>query len=252
MDAVVLAAGYATRLYPLTLNTPKALLPIGGKPILDYIVDKIYETGEIEKIAIISNDKFYGQFAGWLRAYVSGAPGGGGARGGLSVVNDGTASEQTRRGAIGDIAFAIDALSLDDDLMVIAGDNFFTFSLRDLIGFYRRAGADTIIIKKVADCEALKSLGVATVGADYTVTGFEEKPREPKSDLAVYAAYIYRRDTLPLFREYLDGGNTKDAPGNFPAWLYKRKRVAAYAFDGECYDIGTPEAYEAICEKYGK
>ncbi|MCL2059899.1 MAG: sugar phosphate nucleotidyltransferase [Oscillospiraceae bacterium] len=278
MVTIVLAAGYATRLYPITLETPKALLKIGNKTMLDHIMDKIDELGNVAQTVIVSNDKFYNSFVQWkdgregtgrtgvgvgtgvgegagrtgegVGTGVGAGVGADGRGAGITVLNDGTVSEQTRLGAIGDIRFAIEALSIDDEVMVVAGDNFFTFRLTDFYDFYRRADADCVVVKKIADREALKGLGVAVIGPGNQVLDFEEKPAAPKSDYAVYASYLYKKETLPLFSAYLDAGNPKDAPGNFPAWLCKRKRVAAYAFDGECYDVGTPEAYRDICAMY--
>jgi len=245
MVAIVLAAGYATRLYPLTQCVPKALLKIGSMTMLDHILDRIRDIEAITQIVIVSNKKFYGQFMDWVNER-----GADGNRAGIVVVNDGTESDETRLGAIGDISFTIDALSIDDEAMIIAGDNFYSDSLSGFYGFFKQTGVDCVIVKTETDAELLKRVGIAVVDSDYRVLDFEEKPKKPKSNLAVYAAYIYRRDTLPLFKAYLDEGNPKDSPGNFPAWLYSRKTVAAYALTGDCYDIGTPEAYSEICAKY--
>ena len=266
MVAIVLAAGYATRLYPLTLNKPKALLEIGGKPMLDHILEKILDIKEIKKTIVVSNGKYYGQFTEWKAAYanrVSGAGGSGIRTGGsgiradgravdsfIGILNDGTVSEETRLGAIGDIKYTVEKLSIDDDLFVIAGDNFFTRSLAGFYGFFKRANADCITVKRETDPELLRRVAVAVLDADSRVIDLAEKPAEPKSDMAVYAAYMYRRDTLPLFKVYLDEGNPKDSPGNFPSWLYKRRTVAAYPFEGDCYDIGTVAAYDDICKKF--
>lgn len=213
--------------------------------MLDHILDKIAEVREINKIAVISNSKFYGQFLEWKKNRNNGVP-----AAGLTVLDDGTASDETRRGAIGDIKFAIDELQLDEDAIVIAGDNFFTFRLIDLYNFYKARDADSVVVKKISDKGVLRTVGVAAVAPDGTVLDFEEKPENPKSDYAVYATYIYKRETLPMFGAYLEEGNPKDAPGNFPAWLCKRKKVVAYAFDGDCYDVGTPEAYGRLCGDY--
>jgi glucose-1-phosphate thymidylyltransferase len=247
--AIILAAGYATRLYPLTLNQPKVLLKIGKGTIIDHIVDEIDTIGDITHTVVISNDKFYDNFSMWKaeRAAHKGK-----SNSELVILNDGTNTEETRLGAIGDIVFAINTLNIHDDIMVIAGDNFFTYDLASVYDFYMREKTDIVLVKKFADKSALKSMGVAIVAQDGQVLEFEEKPQNPGSDLGVFATYIYRKDTLPLFHQYVADGNPKDAPGNFPAWLCKRRRILAYAFDGECYDVGTPQAYKELSERYKK
>jgi len=250
MTAIVLAAGYATRLYPLTLDTPKALLKIGGVTMLDHLVNKIGVIGAVTRVAIVSNDKFYGQFLEWKDRRAKESEYGGRDRFELAILNDGTASEQTRLGAIGDIRYALDALAVDDELLVAASDNFFTYKLGDFYDFYLRMDADCVSAMHMDDREALRGMGVAVLSPDFTVLDFEEKPQNPKSNIAVFATYFYKRETLPLFTSYLEAGNPKDAPGNFPAWLCRRKRVAAYLFDGVCYDVGTPEAYRDLCAQY--
>ena len=242
MIAIVLAAGYATRLGALTKDKPKALLDIGGGTILDHILVKIREVGAVTATVIVSNAKFHKQFIEWKEA--AGAD--------VVVLNDGTDTEETRKGAIGDILFTIEELNIDEDILVIAGDNLFTFSLADYYDFFKREDADCVAVKKEPDISALRRFGVALVGPDNSVLDFEEKPPEPKSDLAVYAVYFYKRETVPMFRIYLDEDNQKDAPGYFPAWLSKKKRVAAYAFNGECVDIGTPDEYWRIKNQYAK
>ena len=253
MVAIVLAAGYATRLYPITLNAPKALLDIGDRTMLDYIIDKINRLEDLSRIVIISNAKFYKHFTDWKdKRFAKYVNGGLNRMTDLIILNDGTASEQTRLGAIGDIIFAIDTLSIDDDVVIIAGDNFFTFQLTDMYAYFKQVGVDCIAVKRISDRNALKNFGVAVMDADCRVIDFEEKPQNPKSDCAVFATYFYKRETLPLFSVYIDEGNPKDAPGNFPAWLCKKKHISAYVFDGDCYDVGTSEAYEHICKLYGK
>jgi glucose-1-phosphate thymidylyltransferase len=191
---------------------------------------------------VVSNERYCGHFREW--AISRGSPPG------LSVLSDGTATEETRLGAIGDMRFALQREGICDDLLVIAGDNFFTFRLADFCAYYAERGADCAIVKEVSDREALKGKGVAVTDASGRIVEFEEKPQAPRSDLAVYAAYIYRRDTLPLIGRYLDEGNNPDAPGHFAAWLCRRKPLMAYAIDGDCYDVGTPEAYAGLNELY--
>lgn len=242
MKAIILAAGYATRLYPLTLNRPKALLPIGEKPIIDHIVEKMDEVDELDEIFVVSNDKFASHFEAWAKTAKSRVP--------ITVLNDGTTDDSNKRGAIGDIAFVIEEAKVDDDLMVIAGDNFFTYSLADYVRFFREKDRDCVCVKVWEDESQLSQFGIALLDEKGMVLDIEEKPAKPKSNTAVFAAYLYKKETVPMFAEYLAAGNKPDAPGNFPAWLYLQKEVYAYTFEGECYDIGTPDSYREVCEIY--
>ena len=238
MKAIILAAGYATRLYPLTLHTPKALLTIHQKSIIDYILEQMETLPALDEIYVISNHKFYDQFVAWAKTVQSSKP--------ITVLDDGTTSEETRRGAIGDILFVIEKQQIDDDLLVIAGDNLFTFSLLDCYHYFQEMVNDCVCMKAYEDREALKSFGVAQLDASGKIIGLEEKPAEPKSNLAVFATYLYRRDTLPLFHQYIAEGNKPDAPGYFVEWLYQHRDVYAYVFEEECYDIGTEKSLREV------
>lgn len=238
MKVIILAAGYATRLYPLTLNMPKALLTINNKSIIDYIIDEVNTLSNIDIIYVVSNHKFATNFENWVSEKNNYIP--------IKVLDDGTETEQTRKGAIGDILYTIEKESINDDLLVIAGDNFFTYKLIDYYNYFKIVKDDCICIKKFENKEAIKQLGVASIDENNKVIEFEEKPQNPKSDNVVYATYIYKKETLPLFKKYLNLGNKADAPGYFVQWLCKEKDVFAYHMNGECYDIGTPEAYEEI------
>lgn len=242
MKAIILVAGYATRLYPLTLNTPKALLEIGGKAIIDYIVDEINTVEEVNEIYVVTNHKFAQNFVEWSKNIKSNIP--------ISILDDGTSTEEDRKGAIGDILFTIQEKNVNDDIMVIAGDNFFTYKLKDYYEYYKKADCDCVCVKQWEDKEQLKQFGIALLDSNRKVLNIEEKPQHPKSNTVVFATYIYKKDTVPLFEKYIKEGNKPDAPGNFPAWLYHFKDVYAYIFDGECYDIGTPKSYEEVCKLY--
>ena len=238
MKAIILVAGYATRLYPLTKDKPKALLPINGKPILDYIMEEVNTIDAIDEVYVVSNHKFYDHFSQWAAGYRGKKP--------VIVIDDGTTTEENRRGGIGDIQYAIEQQSIDDDVAVIAGDNFFTFKLKEYYDFYRAKGMDCVCAKRLDDVEQLRQFAVATADEAGRIQELVEKPQEPQSNLAVFATYFYTSDTVRLFKQYLMEGNKPDAPGYFVQWLYTRKPVFIYEMNGDCFDIGTIKNYEEV------
>lgn len=244
MKGIVLAAGYATRLYPLTKDRPKPLLPVAGRPIIDYIVDEMDTLEALDQIIVVTNHRFAAAFETWAdeRNRTGKKP--------VVVIDDRTTDDSNKLGAIGDIQFCVDRLDLDDELLVIAGDNLFTYRLADADHFYRTNGIDTILARSMDPSEDLTRYAIAVMDPDGRLVSLEEKPRQPKSNLAVFATYFYRQDTVPLIRQYLSEGNSPDAPGHFPAWLYLRKPVQVYLFDGLCMDIGTPESYMAVQDSF--
>lgn len=244
MKGIILAAGYATRLYPLTLDRPKALLPVGDRVVLDYIISEIETIDEIDEIFLISNHKFYEHFIEWKEGRKSNKK--------IKVIDDGTTSDETKLGAIGDMELAVMQENIKDDVLIIAGDNLFTYRLKDFYNFFNNLKKDCIIVKQLSDENDLKRMGVVLADNNSKVLEFEEKPQHPKSNMAAFGAYIYLRDTLPMIGEYIEEGNIPDAPGYFPGWLYKRKDIYAYEFNGECYDIGTHESYNEVHEKFLK
>lgn len=253
MQAIILAAGYATRLKDRAQGRAKALMPIGEKPIINFIVDELARVEGLTTVHVVSNHKFIDQFRAWReRALLKPEY----ANIDIRVWDDGTTSNEDRLGAIGDMLFTIRSANIDDDLFVAAGDNFFTFRLQQLVDAFHASGKDTICATHIADRELLRRFAVAVLDEQGTVLEMEEKPSEPKSDVGVYALYVYRRDTLPLIARYLELGNPKDAPGNFPSWLCARsnplsKPVHAYLFEGECVDIGTPQSYDDAVARFG-
>ncbi|MFI3175527.1 MAG: nucleotidyltransferase family protein [Bacillota bacterium] len=242
MKGLILAAGYATRLHPLTKNKSKAMLPVGGKLMVERIVLALQKVEEINEIYIVTNQKFYDDFNSWATTYESKIP--------LTIINDGTSDDATKLGAIGDIALVLREKQIEEDLMIVAGDNLFTFSLADYFSFYKEKNTDCVCVQKFENTEVLKHFAVAILDDDQKVTDIEEKPANPKSNIGVFASYIYKKETLPLFFTYLDEGNPPDSPGSFLPWLYKRQDVHGYFFKGECDDIGTIESYNEACEKY--
>jgi glucose-1-phosphate thymidylyltransferase len=230
MKAVILAAGYATRLSPVTHDRiAKQLLPIGGRPMLDWVCDKVAEA--TLDIHVVTNARFAADFHRWAVG-----------RDGVFVHDDGTVSNDDRLGAIGDIAFVLEHIGSDDDLLVIAGDNLFDFALTDFAAFTAAKGvASAVAVYDCGDLELATHYGVVEAGDDDRVIGFEEKPSEPRSTLVATAAYLYNREHVPLVGRYLADGNPPDQPGRLIAWLYPREAVFAYRFAGLWFDIGNPE-----------
>lgn len=240
MKAIILAAGYATRLYPLTENCPKALLKIGSITILDFIVSQIETVSEINEIIIVTNNKFYTVFEEWKQCADSCIK--------ITVINDMTTGNESRLGAIGDLDFAVSSLGINDDILVMASDNVFTFNLSDFYNYYEQKKNCCLIAKKIEDACDLKRMANIVLEGD-RISHMVEKPQIPISNIAAFAVYIYTKETLPYIKKYLKEGNSKDAPGNFPAWLCQREPVYAWITEEECYDIGTVEAYNDI-QKY--
>lgn len=239
MKALILAAGYATRLYPLTENTPKALLKVKGVTILDFILEKVEKIEEVNEIIIISNAKFYNNFVEWSKTYKGKLP--------VDVINDYTTSNETRLGAIGDINLAIKEKNIKEDIIVLASDNYFSFDLQAFYNYYEEKNSD-LIVGTYADNDILnqKKYAIATLDNSNKVLHLEEKPDNPRTNIIIHAIYLYKKETLPLFNTYLEEGNNKDSPGNFPAWLYTKKPVFCYKATGTCDDIGTIETYNAL------
>jgi glucose-1-phosphate thymidylyltransferase len=234
MKAIVLAAGYATRLYPLTQTVAKPLLPVGGRPMIDWILDGIHTVDAVDEVHVVTNHKFAAAFAGWAAGAATDVP--------VRVHDDGTTSEDDRLGAIGDIRFVLDDGAIDDDLFVIAGDNLLGFDLGDYVAFWHSKGvASAVAVRDVGSLELARRYGIVALAEDGRLEAFLEKPADPPSTLAATAAYIYHRAHVPLIRTYLDEGNPPDQPGNFVGWLHQREPVYAYVFTGEWRDIGDHE-----------
>ena len=229
MKAVILAAGYATRLYPLTHDRPKHLLEVGGRPILDLLLDRL-PVEELETVYVVTNSKFAPRFREWAESHPAG----------IEVIDDGTTSDDDRLGAIGDLQLVI-STGIDDDLLVAAGDSLFSDPLDGFVRFARERAAPVIAAYDVGDLEEIKRLSAIEVDEDSRVTSFQEKPERPTSTLAGIALYFYPRSMLPLVAEYLEAGNNPDQPGRLLQWLHERTPVYAWLVPGRWFDIGTPE-----------
>jgi glucose-1-phosphate thymidylyltransferase len=230
MNAIILAAGYATRLRPLTETWAKELLPVGGRPIIDRIVDSLSAVDEIEAVHVVTNSRKAAGFHAWAEGRD------------VIVHDDGTTSNEDRLGAIGDMQYVIDAAGLDDDLLVIAGDNLFEFSLPDFVSFWRSKGrASAVAVRDVGSLELAAQYGIVALDDDARVTAFVEKPADPQSTLAAIATYLFHREHAALIRGYLAAGQPADQPGRFAAWLQQEEPVYGWVFDSTWYDIGNHE-----------
>jgi len=245
MDAVLLAGGYATRLYPLTLNQPKALLPVGGRAILDYVVEAVEASEHVERMFLVTNAKFAGHFRRWAACRQAGKP--------LRVLSDGTTSNETRLGAIGDVRFVLEQADVrtDEGLYVVGTDNLARFDITAIIPLARSRDGSAIFASRVRDPERLRRMGVVVLDDGGRVVEFEEKPAHPKSDLASPPFYVYSPEAVELLPRYLAEGNNPDAPGHFIAWLAPRSPVYACVVDEPVCDIGTVDSYRAACEQFG-
>ena len=247
MNALILAAGYATRLYPLTLNKAKPLLEVGGKPIIEWLLDNLADVPGLGTVYIVTNAKFAGDFQNWANGYqeqhreIT-----------IKIINDGSKSDDDKLGAIGDINLVLMRENLtDEDLLVIAGDNLFQQPLSDFVNAAKHS-ATTVAVHDVGNLEAMKKYGTVTVDKSGVITNFEEKPEKPKSTLAAVALYYYSRDVLPLFTTYLAAGNNPDQPGLFLQWLYTRKPVNTFEIKGRWLDIGSKETLKSADEIFAK
>ena len=240
MKCLILAAGYATRLYPLTENYPKPLLKVGDKTILDWLIDDIDTAGAVDEYVVISNHKFAGHFAKWAAEHT--LP--------VTVVNDGTSTNETRLGAVCDMQFAIDKLGIDDDLLVIAGDNVLDFSLTSFLRYVAEKGTSCTMRYCETDEKRLKKSGISEVGENDVLLSFEEKPEHPKSNWCTPPFYFYKREDARRIREAIADGCGTDAPGSLVAWMCRHAVLHSMEMPGSRYDIGNLESYEAVQKNY--
>jgi glucose-1-phosphate thymidylyltransferase len=232
VKALVLAAGYATRLYPLTLDTPKALLEVGGKPMLDYVLERLQAMG-VDETIVVTNAKFARHFEEWAAE-----------KSGVTVVNDGTTSNDDRLGAIGDIGFVVAERGIEDDLVVVAGDNLFAEDVSGFARYGREVGAPVIAVHDIGDLSAMREYNQIEIDSEGRIVFFEEKPAQARTTLAGVALYYYPAHALPLVGQYLEDGNNPDQPGRLIQWLYPRTAVYTWRLPGEWYDIGSAETLQ--------
>ena len=250
MNILILAAGYATRLYPLTLNKAKPLLDVAGKPMVEWVLDNLAPIHSIGTVYIVTNNKFAADFQAWADGYNTRAP-----RMKFKIVNDQSTNDKDKLGAIGDIHLVVNQEHLDhDDLLVVAGDNLFSEPLSDFAEF--TAGRDAVLATyDVGSLEAIKKYNNLTLDPDGKILAFEEKPANPTGTITGIALYYFARTTVPLFNTYMAEGNNPDQPGRFIQWLYPRMGVYTYPVKGTWFDIGSKETLDeanVIFEQFKK
>ena len=245
MKNIVIAAGYATRLGELTKNFPKPLLKIGNSTILGRMLDDIDRIPEIDEHIIITNHKFAGIFADWSAKQTS-------CKKKITIVDDGTETNETRLGAVCDLLFAMEKLNIDDDMLVVAADNLLFFSFQEFVDFARAKNTSCIMCHEQPSIEKLQRTGVVELDADMKVLGMEEKPQVPKSHWAVPPFYIYLRKDLPLVKHSVENGCGKDAPGNLAHYMVEHTTMHAWPMSAGRFDIGSLDTYYEAVEKYGK
>ncbi|MDB6026867.1 MAG: Glucose-phosphate thymidylyltransferase [Verrucomicrobiales bacterium] len=239
MKVLILAAGYATRLYPLTMTQPKPLLPVAGKPMIEYVLDNIDPIGGIDRVYVVTNAKFAGHFQKWADNYRATK-----SKLDFTIVNDGSTDDTNKLGAIGDLHLVLTKEKIDDDLIVVAGDNLFSETLEEFGKVCREKNAPVLAVYDVGSLEEIKKYNSISLDKEGKITFFEEKPKEPKSTLTGIALYYYPKSTLPLIKQYVAEGNNPDQPGRLVQWLYQRTPFYTWTVPGIWFDIGSKENLE--------
>jgi len=239
MNALILAAGYATRLYPLTQTKAKPLLEVAGKPMIDWVLDNLTPVPDLDRVYVVTNHKFVKDFQAWAEEYRKKRP-----KFVIEIIDDGSTDDSDKLGAIGDITLAVTRYDLaKDNLVVVAGDNLFSEPLAEFARAAKNSEA-MLATYDVGDLEAMKKYASITTDADGVITQFEEKPPEPKNTMAGIALYYFSSEIVPLFTTYIAAGNNPDQPGRFIQWLYQRKPVKTFQIKGTWFDIGSKETLE--------
>lgn len=236
MKAIILAAGYATRLYPLTKDKPKPLLEVAGKSMVEHIIKRIEEIDEVGEIFIVTNDKFYNHFEGWLTEFDCKKE--------IKIINDQTTSNEGRLGSLGDVNFVIEQENIKESVLIVAGDNLFEFSLKEFVESHKKHNKSAVALYDVQDRELAKLYGIVGVNEEGKMVEFEEKPSEPKSTLASTGVYIYPPHVLPMLQEFVKKSKNSDKAGNFLEWLHKKEHVYCYITKEKWFDIGTLDQLE--------
>ena len=240
MKCLILAAGYATRLYPLTENFPKPLLKVKDKTILDWLVDDIDQSRQVDEYIVVSNHKFAHHFEDWAKTKSQK----------VTVVDDGTSSNETRLGAVKDVQYAIEKLGIDDDMLVIAGDNVLDFSLTKFISYAKEKKSSCVFRYYEPTLAKLQKTAVMVVDETDKILTLDEKPKEPKSNWACPPFYYYTKEDTSLVKKGIESGCGTDAPGSYVAWLCTQTDVYGMLMPGSRYDIGDLKSYQEVQETY--
>ena len=246
MKVIILAAGYATRLYPLTLNQPKPLLNVAGKPMVDHVIDNLTTIPDIDIVYVVTNDKFADHFQRWADDYPHSH------HFSFKIVNDGTTDETNRLGAIGDMNLVMTKNGINDDVIVVGGDNLFSDDLFEFGEFCREKSAPVLAVYDVGDLEEIRKYNSIEIDDNGRITFFEEKPAQPKSTLTGIALYYYPKSSLPLIRQYITEGNNPDQPGRLVQWMYTRVPFYTWKVPGLWFDVGSKETLEEANTVFGK
>ncbi len=235
MKCLILAAGYGTRLYPLTEKKPKPLLEVGSRPMIEHIIKKVEKLDRIDEIFIVHNEKFSKNFEQWAGSFCSIKK--------ITLLNDGSTGDSDKLGAIGDMLFDVEEAGVDQDMMVIAGDNLFGWELEPFISFFDRKGTCAALYR-VPDMELIKKYSVVELDDESRIVSFEEKPSRPATDMAAICLYLFAREKLPMLEQYINEGRNPDAPGHFIKYLSARDAVYGMPFEGNWLDIGDFKSLE--------
>jgi glucose-1-phosphate thymidylyltransferase len=247
MNVLILCAGYATRLYPLTRDKAKPLLDVAGKPMIEWVLDNLAPIPDIENVYIVTNDKFAADFQRWADDYKKRQP-----KLNFKIINDGSHSDDDKLGAIGDINLVVTRENLaTSDLIIVAGDNLFSEPLDHFAEFARKHRA-TVATYDVGDLEEIKKYNNIEINDEGEIIDFEEKPKKPKSTVTGIALYYFSADTVGMFPTYIAAGNNPDQPGRFIQWLYKHMPVYTYQIKGTWFDIGSKETLEEANEIFAR
>jgi len=245
MKAIILAAGYATRLYPLTKDQPKPLLNVNGTPIIEHIINQVKTLKEVNQIYIITNHRFYPHFQSWLNSYPTTKK--------IKLLNDGTLNNDDRLGSIGDLHFVIKEEGINEDILMIAGDNLFGFNLNSFCNFFQKNQASCLAVCDLKSKEKVANLlGVVILDSNQRIIDFEEKPANPKSTLAATCCYLFSKKDLPLVSEYVKISEKADKPGDFAKWFSQRNKMMGFTFKEHWFDIGSFEGLEEANHFYEK